>query len=189
MKKFAIGISVLIILALILGSIDWGGNAESDKDIQSLEDVMMDSSYEDSIQFKDDSIGNGKGLNDIRFANFTDKDWLDNEYIRCLRKYLDDYNSGNIKDEDLDPYKEKVCGKFVIGSCEPYLFGGLVISIMFVDNPDDVFSAWVYSSVDEKTETIMDYSVRGIWHEEEKSGFTKEEILTLLKEHPEQKLW
>lgn len=179
----------LIVLAIIQGSVDWERNAESGNDRSLSENEMMNSSCFDSVQYEDDSIGNGKGLNDVRFANFTEKDWRDNEYIRCLRKYLDDYNSGNIKDEDLDPYEEKVCGRFVIGSCEPYLFGGLVISIMFVDNPDDVFSAWVYSTVDRETETITDYSVHGIWHEEEKSGFTKEEVLTLLKEHPEQKLW
>lgn len=143
----------------------------------------------DSIQYEDDSIGNGKGLNDIRFANFTEKDWVDNEYIRCLRKYLDDFNSGNIKDEDLQPYKDKIRGEFVVASSTPYLFGGLLISIMFIDSPDDVFTGWVYSSVDEETETVIDYSVRGIWHEDEKSGFTKEEIFALLKEHPEFKLW
>lgn len=189
MKKFAIGIGVLIILAIILGSIDWERNADTNNDWPLSEIMSMDSSCSDSIQYEDDSIGNGKGLNDIRFANYTEKDWLDNEYIHCLRRYLDDYNNGKIKDEELDPYKEKIEGKFVVGSCQPYLFGGLLLRIMFVDNPDDIFSAWVYSSVDEEAETIMDYSVRGIWHEEEKSGFTKEEILTLHKEHPEQKLW
>ena len=144
----------------------------------------------DSILDEDSvSIGNGKGLNDIRFSKFADKDWLDNEYIRCLRNYLDDYNRGKIKDGDLDPYKDKVRGKFVIGSVEPFIMGGLFIRVMFIDNPEDIFSVWVYSSVDESTETIVDYSVHGIKHDDEKSGFTKEEVLGLLKGHPEQKMW
>ena len=188
MRKAIVGLFFLIVVAVILGCLNFNkvfGSEGNDSMTIKKNDANTDSILdEDSV-----SIGNGKGLNDIRFANFTEKDWRDNEYIRCLRRYLDDYNCGDIKDEELDPYKEKVCGKFVIGSCEPYLFGGLVISIMFVDNPDDVFSAWVYSTVDRETETITDYSVHGIWHEEEKSGFTKEEVLTLLKEHPEQKLW
>ena len=53
----------------------------------------------------------------------------------------------------------------------------------------DIFSSWVYSSVDERTETILDYSVHGISHDEWESGFTKEDVLQYLKENPEQKQW
>ena len=129
-------------------------------------------------------------LNDIRFNNFTDEDWLDNEYFRSLRKYLDDFNSGKIEDGRLEPYKENVRGNFVIGAVEPALLGGLIIRFMFIDNPDDVFFSWVYGSVDEETKTIIDYSVRGINLDEFKSGLTKDDVLQLLKEHPEQsKVW
>lgn len=38
-----------------------------------------------------DTISSGKTLNDIRFKDWDRSDWLDNEYIRTLRKYLDDY--------------------------------------------------------------------------------------------------
>lgn len=41
-----------------------------------------------------DTISSGKTLNDIRFKDWDRSDWLDNEYIRTLRKYLDDYNKG-----------------------------------------------------------------------------------------------
>lgn len=134
-------------------------------------------------------MGNGKGLNDIRFANYTDNDWLDNEYIRCLRKYIDDYNGGKIQNKELDQYKEMLKGKFVIGWAEPYLLGGLFIQIVFVDYPNDMFDAWVYSTVDEETETVLDYEVRSMGFDEEKTGYTKMQIFELMKEHPEFKLW
>ena len=130
-----------------------------------------------------------KALNDIRFANFEDKDWLDNDYIRCLRQYIDDYNSGKIEDESIDPYKEKLKGQFVIGWSEPALLGGLMLQIIFVDSPADMFTAWIYSGVDEVTETVLDYEVRFIILNEEKTGYTKEQILDIVKEHPEFKLW
>ena len=186
MRKALIVLCFLVVVAIILGNLDFCKFSDSrDNDFTATSEVAL---KDDSIQ-EDDSIGNGKGLNDIRFANFTDKDWFDNEYIRCLRKYLDDYNRGKIKDKDLDPYKRIVRGKFVIGSVEPFIMGGLFIRFMFVENPEDIFSVWVYSSVDMETETILGYSVHGIKHDEEKSGFTKEEVLRLLKEHPEQKAW
>lgn len=155
--------------------------AEDDKQTVIDSDSILES---DSIE-----IENGKSLNDLRFDNFKDDDWIDNEYIRCLRQYLDDYNQGKIKDENLDPYKDIINDKFVIGSSEPFLMGGLFIRIMFIENPNDIFSVWVYSSVDENTGSIMDYSVRDVTHEEEGSGYTKEDILRLLKERPEQKVW
>ena len=130
-----------------------------------------------------------KALNDIRFANFEDKDWLDNDYIRCLRQYIDDYNSGKIEDESIDPYKDKLKGQFVIGWSEPALLGGLMLQIIFVDSPADMFTAWIYSGVDEVTETVLDYEVRFIILNEEKTGYTKEQILDIVKEHPEFKLW
>lgn len=133
--------------------------------------------------------GSVKALNDIRFANFEDKDWLDNDYIRCLRQYLDDYNKGKIEDKSLDPYKEKLKGQFVIGWSEPALLGGLMLQIIFVDSPADMFAAWVYSGVDEETETVLDYEVRFVTLNEEKTGYTKEQILDIVKEHPEFKLW
>ena len=131
----------------------------------------------------------GKPLNDIRFDGWGDKDWLDNEYIRCLRKYIDDYKSGKIKDENLDQYKDKIKGKFVIGWAEPSLLGGLFICFIFVDSPDDMFESWVYSSVDAEKEIVLNYEVRSVMLGEDKSGYTKQEILDLVKEHPELKLW
>ncbi len=47
-----------------------------------------------------------KSLNDIRFAGWTEKEWLDNEYIRTLRRYLDDYSKGRVDNEALIPYRK-----------------------------------------------------------------------------------
>lgn len=147
--------------------------------------LVNDSLLSDTAEY----VGGGKGLNDIRFADFDEDDWLDNEYIRCLRKYLDDYNNGKIEDENLDEYKEKLKGKFVIAWVEPCYFGGLFLQITFIDYPEDVFSSWIYSGVDEEQEKVLDYEVRSFSLNEEKSGFTKDEIFEIMKEHPELKLW
>ena len=130
-----------------------------------------------------------EALNDIRFAGWTSKDWADNEYIRTLRKYLDAYNSGKIEDARLDEYKDYIKGKFVIADIEPYIVGGAYISIIFYDNPDKIFSAVVYSDVDEKTRTISNYDCRGLKNENLDLEFSQEDILQLLKECPEHKLW
>ncbi len=64
------------------------------------ENILNQIESQDSVAVRDSLItevleeeeGNYKSLNDIRFADFDENDWLDNDYIRCLRKYLDDYN-------------------------------------------------------------------------------------------------
>ena len=135
------------------------------------------------------SVSQGKSLNDIRFGGWTQKEWLDNEYIRTIRKHLDAYHRGEIQDTNLDQHKANINGKFVIGNIEPYLLGGAFVYLMFVDNPSKVFTTWVYSDVDEKTETVLGYECRGLKLEDYESEFTKEEILQISKEHPEMKLW
>ena len=159
-------------------------NASESNDEDST--IVNDTLIADTAEYEG---GSDKSLNDIRFANYDKNDWLDNEYIRCLRRYLDDYNSGKIKNEDLDPHKEKIKGKFVIGWAEPSFVGGMFIQLIFVDYPDDIFLAWVYSFVDEEAETVCGYEVRSLQLSDEKSGFTKEEIFENMKAHPEFKLW
>ena len=62
-------------------------------------------------------------------------------------------------------------GQFVIGNVEPFIGGGLFIQIMFIDHPNDVYSAWVYSFVDEEREKITGYECRMFKKEPEfKSG-------------------
>lgn len=126
-----------------------------------------------------------RSLNDIRFANFKEEDWLDNGYIRCLREYIDDYNRGLVDDEIPDQCKDKLKGKFIVIQTQPYLMGGLLIQFVFKDRPNESFQAWVYSFVDEKSETVFAYEVRTILLDEESS----EELRELLKENTEQKQW
>ena len=156
---------------------------KSGKTSDSVETAEIDSSYEA------DTIAKGKSLNDIRFANFTDKDWVDNEYIQTLRVYIDSFVSGKVKNEELEPYKNDVKGKFVIANAEPFLMGGLFIQIVFIDKPEKIFTAWVYSDVDEDAEKVVGYSVRRICLDERKNELSREQIFQVMKEHPELKLW
>ena len=174
---------------LLLSALYLNGCGNTGKEIN--EEIGNDSTLVDDSLLADtaETIGSGKGLNDIRFADFDENDWLDNEYIRCLRRYLDDYNSGKIEDKRLDEYKEKLKGKFIIAWSEPCFLGGLFLQITFIDYPDDVFSSWIYSGVDEEQEKVLDYEVRSFSLDEEKSGLTKNEIFEIMKEHPEFKLW
>jgi hypothetical protein len=132
----------------------------------------------------------GRSLNDIRFKNWTDKDWYDNDYFRELRKYLDACYQGEIVDKNLEPYKSALRGQFAILNASPYISGGMFVSIVFLEAPNKIFDVGIYSDVDEDTETIVDYHVRGVIpREDEESGLTKNDILTIIKEHPENKLW
>ena len=128
-------------------------------------------------------------LNDIRFAGWGKKEWADNEYIRAVRRYIDDYNNGKIKDEYLDEYKQYIQGKFVIADIQPYLIGGALIYIIFYDNPKHTFSAHVYSDVDEKTRGVSNYECRGLKNENMDLKFSQEDIRQFLKECPEHRLW
>jgi hypothetical protein len=136
------------------------------------------------------STGTVESLNDIRFGGFQEKDWLDNEYIRTLRRYLDDVHGGKKRDEVLEPYKQELGGKFVVWNVEPFLAGGLLINFIFVDWPEKMLTSSVYSFVDEDTKTVTGYTVRSVMIDEEtKTELTKEEILNIIAEHPELELW
>lgn len=130
-----------------------------------------------------------ESLNDIRFEGWTKKEWADNEYIRAVRRYIDDYNSGKIKAEYLDEYKKYIQGKFVIADIQPYLTGGALIYIIFYNNPKHTFSAHVYSDVDEKTRVVSNYECRGLKNENLDLKFSQEDIRQFLKECPEHRLW
>lgn len=136
-----------------------------------------------------DTISTRKTLNDIRFKDWDRNDWLDNEYIRTLRKYLDDYNKGVVSNPKLDPYKEQIKGQFVIYDITPYLLGGAFIRITFLDMPNRVFSSWIYSEVNEDKEIVESYEFRSISIEEETTDMTKEDILQAIKEMDGIKLW
>ena len=153
-------------------------------------DYMVDSEFQSNMKetTATDTLSQ-KSLNDIRFAGWTDKDWLDNEYIQAVRNYINAYHKGEISDQYLDEYKNELKGQFVIANIEPYLLGGVFVQICFIDNPSKIFTTWVYSEVNEKTEVISNYECRGIRLEDYESDITKEEILQITSEHPELKLW
>lgn len=150
--------------------------------------VEQNSIIKNTIQVAD-TITKRKTLNEIRFDGWERSEWLDNEYIRTLRKYLDDYNKGVVNNPALDPYKEQIKGQFVVYDINPYLLGGALIRITFLDMPDRVFSSWIYSNVDEKKEIVESYEFRSISIEEETTDMTKEDILQAIKEMEGLKLW
>lgn len=136
-----------------------------------------------------DTTGTGKSLNDIRFDGWERSDWLDNEYIRTLRKYLDDYNKGIVSNPNLDPYKEHIKGQFIVYEINPFILGGAYIRITFLDMPDRVFSSWIYSEVNKDKEIVGNYELRFISINEETTDMTKWDILQAIKEMDGIKLW
>jgi hypothetical protein len=106
-----------------------------------------------------------------------------------VRKYIDAYNSGKIKNPDLNEQKKYLQGKFVIADIQPYIAGGALIYIIFYDNPEQTFSAHVYSDVDEKTRVVSNYECRSLKNENMDLEFSQEDILQFLKECPEHRLW
>ena len=157
---------------------------------QESDDKMVESEIQTELEDTVSVEKNlGKSLNDIRFAGWTDKDWLDNAYIRELRKHVDAYLDGQMPNRYPEDYKESVKGKFAIVNIEPYLMGGVFIQFCFIENPNKIFSAWVYSDVDEEKEKVLGYDCKSIQLEEYTMDLTKEEILKIIEEHPENKLW
>ena len=157
---------------------------------QESDDKMVESEIQTELEDTVSVEKNlGKSLNDIRFAGWTDKDWLDNAYIRELRKHVDAYLDGQMPNRYPEDYKEYVKGKFAIVNIEPYLMGGVFIQFCFIENPNKIFSAWVYSDVDEEKEKVLGYDCKSIQLEEYTMDLTKEEILKIIEEHPENKLW
>lgn len=175
MKKIAFIISTIIALS----ACNYQKHSTVPKDFEDLDTTLQTT----------DSIKRNKSLNDIRFDGWEDSDWLDNEYIRTLRKYLDDYNNGIVSNPDLDPYKEHIKGQFVIYDINPFILGGTFIRIVFLNMPNRIFSSWIYSEVNEDKEIVESYEFRFINIEEETTDRTKEDILQALKEMDGLKLW
>lgn len=105
-------------------------------------------------------------------------------YARTLMRVT----KGKLKMKFQSP-KFALKGKFAIFNAEPFIGGGMFIYFVFLDAPNKIFNTWIYSYVDENTETVVDYQVRGVKIIEEDSEFTKEEIVSIIEEHPENKLW
>lgn len=180
----------LLICLLVIASCNNQRKAPNSSAVEAtaMDSISYSATNEDTMSEIADE-GARETLNDIRFEGWAKKEWADNEYIRAVRRYIDDYNSGKIKDEYLDEYKQYIQGKFAIADIQPYLTGGALIYIIFYDNPKLTFSAHVYSDVDERTRTISNYDCRGLTNENIDLGLSQEDIMQFLKECPEHKLW
>ena len=144
---------------------------------------------DEKITLKDPETANG-GLNDIRFEGWGDKEWLNNNYIRSVRLYLDAYILGLVKNEEFDKYKEAMKGKFCICSIEPFMGGGAWMHIAFVDDTSFSLRFWVYSFLSETNPVVIDgYDVRSADLIDEPLGITTEEIKEILKQNPHNQLW
>ena len=153
-------------------------------EIETLDPFVVGSN--EKIVLKDPETAND-GLNGIRFEEWSDKEWLNNNYIRSVRLYLDAYNLGLVKDEALDKHKAALKGKFCICSIEPYVYGGTWVHIAFVNDTSFSLRFWVYSFVTDNT--ISGYEVRSADLVDEPLGITTEEIKEILKQNPHNQLW
>ncbi len=143
----------------------------------------------EKIVLKDPETAND-GLNGIRFEEWGDKEWLNNNYIRSVRLYLDAYCLGLVKNEEFGKHKAAMRGKFVICSIEPFMGGGAWMHIVFVDDPSFSLRFWVYSFVMEQNPITIDgYDVRSAEMIDEPIGLTSEEIRDILKQNEHNQLW
>lgn len=156
-------------------------------EIETLDPFVVGSN--EKIVLKDPETAND-GLNGIRFEEWGDKEWLNNNYIRSVRLYIDAYNLGLVKDEELDKHKAALKGKFCICSIEPFMGGGAWMHIAFVDDTSFSLRFWVYSFVNESNPIAIEgYDVRSADLIDEPLGLTTEEIKDILKENPHNQLW
>ena len=156
-------------------------------EIETLDPFIVLSN--EKIVLKDPETAND-GLNGIRFEEWGDKEWLNNNYIRSVRLYIDAYNLGLVKDEELDKHKAALKGKFCICSIEPFMGGGAWMHIAFVDDTSFSLRFWVYSFVNESDPAAIEgYDVRGSDLVDEPLGLTTEEVKDILKQNPHNQLW
>lgn len=153
-------------------------------EIETLDPFVVLSN--EKIVLKDPETAND-GLNDIRFEEWGDKEWLNNNYIRSVRLYLDAYVLGLVKNEAFDKHKSVMKGKFIICQIEPFMGGGAWIHIAFVDDTSFLLRFWVYSFV--ANGCIEGYDVRSADLVDEPLGITPEEIKDILKQNPHNQFW
>lgn len=166
------------------------GNEKATIELAKAQELLEKTNHPiESKQILSDSTTNQETLNDIRFGCWTEKDWYDNDYFRFMRQAFNDCLVGKREIEGLTPYKSLLSSKFAIMDANPFIMGGLFVYFTFIDAPDKVFSVCIYSDVNEDSGTVTGYEIFNVSLQDEDSGFTKDEILKLVKEHPEHKLW
>ena len=144
---------------------------------------------DEKIVLKDPETAND-GLNGIRFEEWGDKEWLNNNYIRSVRLYLDAYVLGLVKNEAFDKHKSAMKGKFIICQIEPFMGGGAWIHIAFVDDTSFLLRFWVYSFLPDAEPVIIEgYDVRSADLIDEPLGISPSELKEILKENPLNTLW
>lgn len=180
---------ILLLCSIILLSCGDKKSATESAEVSALTENTVSEPVDTTKNDTIDSVQKGETLNDIRFAGWGKEQWIDNEYIRTVRKYIDAYNNGEIEDATLYEYKDYIQGKFILGDIQPWMAGGALIYIIFCDNPEKMFYSIVYSHVNTQTREIYDYECRGLRLETDESGCTKEDIIQFLEECPEYKMW
>lgn len=145
----------------------------------------------DETELMADTTTLDKSLNDIRFSDWTEEDWYDNDYFRYLRKCFDDYLKNGVIDDDVDlqPYRSLLSDKFYVGNAQPFIMGGMTFTIGFLNNPQILYEAIIYSHFDRENETVIGFSLMLFEQSKETVDFTKERVLEIIKEHPQFKLW
>ena len=97
-----------------------------------------------------------KSLNEIRFDGWTEEDFFNiNDYLRAFRRYIDTWLQGkkmDVKEADptaLEPYRERLRGKFIAASVREFMFGGLLYGLIPIDDPSLILEVWIYSTVED----------------------------------------
>ena len=114
------------------------------------------------LYFPDDE---DKSLNEIRFDGWTHEDFFNNDYLRAFRRYMDAWLQGKKMDETeadpsvLEPYRERLSGKFVVFQVRVSWFGGLLYTLIPIDEPSLFLRVWIYSTVNDShiDEYLVEY--------------------------------
>ena len=132
-----------------------------------------------------------ESLNDIRFASWTDDDFFCNDYLRAFRRYMDTWLQGKKIDETevnpsaLEPYRERLSGKFFVRHVREFPFGGLLYRLIPIDDPSLELKVWIYSTIEDDGH-IDEYQVQHI--EVEKDLEEKMREYGITKDSARQKL-
>ena len=190
-KRNAYIILSLTVIILAACNIKEKGNKRNNSIITDTEIIPL-STKNSATKPSEDTLAvsptETESLNEIRFGHWTEKDWYDNNYFKAIRTYLNTLDNAKISN-DIEQYKSILKSNFIIYNVEPFIMGGLFVSITFLDAPTVIFDIVVYSDVDEETRKISNYNIKSMIVSKNKSGFTKDAILKVLEDHPQNKLW